>query len=246
MKIAALCPTYLRPELLGRAIRCFELQDYPTDQRELIVLDDAGQYDNQSGPGWQLVSIPRRFRTLGQKRNALVGLASGDVEAFAWLDDDDVYLPWWLSAIAAALRGGPWARPSQVLLRHGGRLERYETFSRRHPDRPAYHGGWSFRRETFEAVGGYRPTSNGEDRELARRVAERFGRSVDTICPEFPDPFYIFSSESGTWHLSHLGPGNTGYRKLAAQPEKVRQLRIGLPQDYAAMPIGREVHRRKW
>jgi len=61
-------------------IHCFLEQDYPAGQRELIVLDDAGQYENQSGPGWRLVSTAQRFPTLGEKRNAAAALA-GAVES---------------------------------------------------------------------------------------------------------------------------------------------------------------------
>ena len=67
MKIAAVCVTYLRPRQLGWLIHCFLRQDYPAEQRELVILDDAGQYENQSGPDWRLVSVAERFRHAGRK-----------------------------------------------------------------------------------------------------------------------------------------------------------------------------------
>jgi len=70
MKLAAVCCTFRRPHLLGELIESFLRQDYPRELRELIILDDAGDYDNQQGDGWQLISMPRRFRSLGEKRNA--------------------------------------------------------------------------------------------------------------------------------------------------------------------------------
>lgn len=66
MKLAALCCTYLRPHTLGQLVESFLRQDYPRELRELIILDDAGQYGNQEGDGWRLVSVPRRFRSLGE------------------------------------------------------------------------------------------------------------------------------------------------------------------------------------
>ncbi len=110
MNIAAVCVTYLRPRQLGWMIRCFLEQDYPADKRELIVLDDAGQYEDQQGGGWRLISTGRRFATLGEKRNAAAALADG-VEALAVWDDDDLYLPWALSASAAALGARPGRGP---------------------------------------------------------------------------------------------------------------------------------------
>ena len=82
MKLAALCCTFHRPHLLGQLIESFLRQDYPRHLRELAILDDAGQYDNQAGEGWRLISVPARFRTLGEKRNACAALASPDAEGF--------------------------------------------------------------------------------------------------------------------------------------------------------------------
>ena len=83
MKIAAICCIYNRPEQLAEAIESFQRQTYPLEKRELIVLDDAGQYEPQCGSGWQLVTTTKRFRTLGEKRNVSAALASADVDAYA-------------------------------------------------------------------------------------------------------------------------------------------------------------------
>ena len=63
MKLAAICCTFRRPHTLGQLVESFLRQDYPSELRELVILDDAGQYENQSGIGWRLVSIPTRFRS---------------------------------------------------------------------------------------------------------------------------------------------------------------------------------------
>ena len=57
-----------------------------------------------------------------------------------------------------------WSRPGLVLLEHGDGLKEYETGG-------LYHGGWAFRREAFYRVRGYGPHNNGEDQELAGRLA---------------------------------------------------------------------------
>ncbi len=95
MKLAAICCTYRRPRELATAVECFLRQDYV--DREMIVLDDAGQFapDALDGlPRVKLVTSPVRFRTLGEKRNASAALASPDVDAYCVWDDDDIYLPW--------------------------------------------------------------------------------------------------------------------------------------------------------
>jgi glycosyltransferase involved in cell wall biosynthesis len=204
MKIAAVCCTYLRPFALGELVRCFERQDYP--QRELIILDDAGQYENGGGEGWRLVSVSERFATLGEKRNAAAALVSPDVEALAVWDDDDLYLPWALSASVAALRRAPWSRPSLVL--HptpDGNLRQHRTGG-------LFHGGWAYRRAVFRHSGGYAPWNNGEDREFASRLARAHVGHADPIRLGFR-PFYVYCWGRG-WHLSNLGP--RGYQRLGA------------------------------
>jgi hypothetical protein len=64
--------------MMGTTTLAFHGQDYPEDRRELIILDDAGELQNDSCGGWQIISIPRRFRSLPEKFNAIAGLAKGD------------------------------------------------------------------------------------------------------------------------------------------------------------------------
>jgi hypothetical protein len=231
MKLAALCCTYHRPHLLGQLIESFLRQDYPRDQRELIILDDAGQYGNQEGDGWRLISIPRRFRTLGEKRNACAALASADVEGFLVADDDDIYLPHWFRAHADALQRADWSRPSLVLIEHGSGLKECETGG-------LYHGGWAFRREAFYRVRGYGPANNGEDQELASRLAAAKVTQCDPC--DFGQPFYIYRNDSGSYHLSWMG--ERGYNDLANQQSAgAATLKIGWPRDYAELPVVRRL-----
>ncbi|MDZ7619898.1 MAG: hypothetical protein U1E05_23100, partial [Patescibacteria group bacterium] len=183
--------------------------------RELLILDDAGQYACQTGDRWRLISVPARFPTLGQKRNAAASLVSPDVDALAVWDDDDVYLPWALRASADALRHAAWSRPSVVL--HPNR----DGTLRQHLTGGLFHGGWSYRRAAFEAVGGYPPEmNNGEDQGFAARLKAAGAIEADPICLGF-QPFYVYrwgtapGVTAGGWHLSGLGPA--GYEKLAAR-----------------------------
>ena len=226
MHLSILTVTYLRPKLLGRMIRCFLEQDYPSELRELIVLDDAGQYGDESGAGWRVVSVPRRFATLGQKRNAVAALASPRVEGFVIWDDDDRYLPWALSASAAALAEADWSRPSLVL--HDtpqGSLRRHKTLG-------LFHGGWAYRRKAFERVGGYPWIDNGEDQGLAKRFEAAGITQADPIALGF-DPFYVYQWDNDGYHLSNLGP--KGYRRLGMHVAPKRRLVI--PQRSGMPPV---------
>jgi len=222
MKIAAVCCTYLRPGHLGWLIKCFLEQDYP--DRELVILDDADQYDNQQGDRWELVSVRRRFRSLGEKRNAAVAMTSPDAGTLAVWDDDDLYLPWALSASVAALGVAPWSRPSLVLHEQAdGKLKQHLTGG-------LFHGGWAYTRDAFERAGGYPPIDNGEDQAFARRL-ERAGTHEADPCQLGFRPFYLYQWGSGAgYHLSGMGPD--GYQKLAERPASKAVLRIDWPSDY--------------
>ena len=208
MKIAAVCCTYLRPRQLGHLIRCFELQDYAADKRELVILDDAGQYDNRQGAGWRLISVRNRYPTLGEKRNAAAALVSEDAEALAVWDDDDLYLPWALRACVAALKLAPWSRPGLVLHpQKDGSLRQHQTGG-------LFHGGWAYSRKVFRQVGGYPAEDNGEDQALARRLRRAAVEEADPNRLGLK-PFYIYSWGAGDGrHLS--GMGADGYRRLGS------------------------------
>lgn len=223
MKIAAVCCTFLRPRQLGQLIHCFLAQDYPADRRELVILDDAGQYDNQQGDGWRLVVSNRRFASLGEKRNAAARLVADDVEALAVWDDDDLYLPWALRASAMALQHAPWSRPSLVLhSQPEGDLKQHRTGG-------LFHGGWAYTRDAFHAAGGYPAMNNGEDQALGRRLERSGVTEADPLALGFK-PFYIYRwGNEACWHLSNMG--DEGYRRLGnLQTEKTR-LTIAAPTD---------------
>src|SRR5438105_148799 len=119
--VSAMCLTYGRPELLEEAIECFLIQDYGGD-KELIILNDLPEqileFDH---PQVRTINVPKRFRTLGEKRNAAAALASHDV-LFVW-DDDDIYLPHRLSySIKMLERERGFFKPSKALVLNSGVL----------------------------------------------------------------------------------------------------------------------------
>ncbi|RLS72006.1 MAG: glycosyltransferase [Planctomycetota bacterium] len=123
--VSCLCPTCRRPKLLENSIACLLAQDYPADRRELIVLDDAGELQNQTGDGWQVSSIQRRFRSLPEKFDALAGFARGQV-LVVW-EDDDIYLPHHISSHVKAMEGHLWSKPSKVLSDYTGEIQEEDT-----------------------------------------------------------------------------------------------------------------------
>lgn len=210
-KLACICCTYARPRLLAEALQSYLLQDYPPDRCELIILDDAGQYASQSHASpktWHLVSTSRRFRTLGEKRNASAALVSADVDALVVWDDDDIYLPWTLRAHATALRHAPWSRPSRVFLEKDrtGRIDVRPTCGLFHP-------AWAFSVELFARAAGYPFMQSGQDQGLAARFVELGVDDADPLAFGF-DPYLLYRwGSTCSWHLSALDKRD-GYARL--------------------------------
>ena len=99
--ISCIMPTYGRPDYVNEAIAMFLAQDYP--RKELVILNDCpGQRFACDQPGIHVFNADERYSTLGEKRNAAIELAQGDIIA-VW-DDDDIYLPWRLSFSLAEMK----------------------------------------------------------------------------------------------------------------------------------------------
>ncbi|CAN5494508.1 hypothetical protein BH11PLA2_BH11PLA2_22660 [soil metagenome] len=209
MKIAAICCTYKRPKLLAEAVESFLRQDYPAAKRELIVLDDAGQYGDQAGDCWRIVSSPVRFRTLGEKRNASAAMVSPDVDAYCVWDDDDIYLPWHMSVAVTALADADYTIPSVVLIDKKDHLQRKVN-------QGLFHGAWSFRRKSFDQVCGYPFIQSGQDQGLLKRFKKANLRRADPIQCD-PRPSYVY--RWFTAHNLHISAmGSDGYERLRRQP----------------------------
>ena len=198
--VSCLCPTYRRPKLLENSIACFLAQDYPADRRELIVLDDAGELQNQTGEGWQIISIGRRFRSLPEKFNALAGLARGEI-LVVW-EDDDIYLPHHISSHVNAMEGHLWSKPSKVLSDYTGQIQEEDATGR-------FHASLAFTRQAFEQVGGWPLTLRGDfDQQLIASLAA-IGPPADPFNVAVPG--YVFRwSSTGAYHGQALmsGPEN--------------------------------------
>ena len=187
--LVALCPTFRRPDCLRNALACWLAQDYPDDRRELLILDDAGQWPSQAGHRWKLLAVRPRYESLPAKYNALATLAP-HADAYVLWEDDDVYLPWHLSAHAHTLSGEDardFSRPTQVWSNYGT----IGTAIHQEPALGRFHGSWAFRRDAFERVGRYRETRQlNFDQELGGRL-EALHNSGDP-CAHPRGPSYVY------------------------------------------------------
>lgn len=96
VKVACLCPTYLRPVCTANVANMFRFQTYP--ERRLYILDDGGTFDESINDKCDDIRIrvtTERFPTLPDKYNALLDWAIEDYQPdiiMVW-ENDDLYLP---------------------------------------------------------------------------------------------------------------------------------------------------------
>lgn len=91
MKVSLLVPTKNRHQFLENILRNFYRQDYPKELMELIIGDDGECLMEKDIPKNDNIKY-YKFEdniTLGEKRNRLCSLATGDIIMF--FDDDDFY-----------------------------------------------------------------------------------------------------------------------------------------------------------
>ncbi len=92
--------TYARVKWLEEALHSAIDQSYPGSVDILILNDCQRQTLLSPHPRVHVINTPTHFPTLGDKRNHLLTACRGEWVAF--LDDDDVLMPWHLSRIINA------------------------------------------------------------------------------------------------------------------------------------------------
>jgi len=207
-RVTWITPTYCRPQTLPNLIACFLAQQYPPEQLQLIILDDAGQYSEDCrGDRWKVISINQRFNSLPGKFNALVSLAEvGDEhDIIIVAEDDDSFLPHHTMAHVTALEDGEFSKPSQVLSDYGCSLG--EAIIEEAAGR--FHGSIAFRRTHWAARGGWPLTDAANfDQQMMSHFAAA-GKTVDPC--QYAPPSYIFRWHTNQYHGQSLasGPGDT-------------------------------------
>lgn len=169
-KISVCCCTFNRPEWLGEMIHSYMIQTYPAKLRELIILDDGGQYGDVHDEGWQIVSFPRRFASLGEKRNACVSLTHPKSEIIVIADDDEIYLPHWLECHADNFqRGAEWSFASSVFWSENNRIVDQWHY---HDEEWIMHSAHAYSKKLFWDVGGYPHLAWKEDRSFFEKLRQ--------------------------------------------------------------------------
>jgi hypothetical protein len=218
--ISCLCLTYGRPkELLEEAVYSFVNQDYQ-GEKELLVLNDFGpQVLYCHHPQVTMINLPVRFRTLGEKRNAAVGLCQHDLVAI-W-DDDDIYLPHRLSfSVAKYVEAKRYFKPTRALLLNNGQVNGTET--------NLFHSSGMWHRSLFKEVGGYTAMDAGEDAVLEQRFRDLVGPDLEYTDIRLDEIYYLYRwSGSGSYHISGFQQEKRGREYQMVREHAYRELEAG-------------------
>ena len=232
LKLSVCCVTYNRHHLLEEMIASFQMQTYPKEYCELIILDDAGQYDDLRGDNWQIVSFPRRFASLGEKRNACASLTSPDFTHIVIADDDDIYLPWWLECHAKNFeRGAKWSFAGSIFWSVQNRI----VDQWQHSDEEwIMHPAHAFEKQTFWEVGGYPHLAWKEDREffnMLRQAGFDHWDSLTCLNEENRIPYLVHRRNFKEKHIHTTGISLEQYQSFVTELPKAA-LEIGWKRDY--------------
>lgn len=225
--IVALCPTFNHPDLLANSVALWEMQDYPRERRHLLVFDDGGAFDTQSGPSWSLSRCSVRYGDLPDKYNAMAEATAPIADAFVVWEDDDLYLPGYVSAHARVLVQCELSKPAMVLSDYPGRLVAEPAAGR-------FHSALGFRRELFLRIGGWPATKRADFDQQMIAALDRAALSRGDPFPDGERVEYVYRWHTGAGHGQHFmrSPGDEEWydRAGAERPRYVGKLQPKLDE----------------
>lgn len=232
--ISCLCPTFGRcgspwQHLLEEAVEAFLRQ---TDvHSELLILNDHPAQEivfNHSRV--RVVNQAQRYRTLGEKYNAMVSLAAGSLLA-PW-EDDDISLPHRLELSRERLGERDYYNPRQYWFqdRNGLHWEHAPGVG---------HNLSLFRRRAWQAVGGYPAVTGSQDLEMDDRLTSHPNVScrIEEWPLPVPDWYYLYRWGASPCHLSGQPDMQGLYDSLNTAPAPAGRftLQPHWREDYSAL-----------
>ncbi len=232
--ISCLCPTFGRcgspwQHLLEESVESFLRQ---TDvHSELVILNDhPGQELAFDHPRVRVVNQPVRFRTLGEKYNAMVALAGGSLLA-PW-EDDDISLPHRLELSRERLGDRDYYNPRQHWCVDDRGLH-WDTAM------GVGHNLSLFRRRAWQTVGGYPVVTGSQDMEMDRLLSAhpQVCCRVDDEPLPVPDWYYLYRWGVSPCHLSAVPDMQGLYDSLGGAPTAAGRFKLSphWRQDYSAL-----------
>jgi glycosyltransferase involved in cell wall biosynthesis len=240
--ITCLCPTFRRggtpwQHLLEESIESFLRQ---TDAHsELLVLNDhPAQELAFDHPRVRVVNQPNRFRTLGEKYDAMVSLAFGSLLA-PW-EDDDISLPHRLELSRERLGDRDYFNPRRYWFLDRAGLHWDHAMG-------VGHNLSMYRKRAWQTVGGYPSITGSQDAAMDQLLTSdpRVCCRVDQDQLPVPEWYYVYRWGASPCHLSGQPDMQGHYDSLGVAPAASGRftLRPHWREDYAALVAAA---REKW
>ena len=155
-------PTYNRRIFIPNLIKCFELQTYPKELMEWIIIDDGEDKVEDlfiNVPGVKYYRYDEKLK-LGRKRNIMHEKCKGDI--IVYMDDDDYYPPDRVTHAVDRLRSKPNAlcAGSSIVYIYFNDLDKIYQFGP-YGSNHATAGTFAFKKELLEI------TKYDDDAEMA-------------------------------------------------------------------------------
>jgi FkbM family methyltransferase len=209
--VSVITPTYKRRMFLPMLIHLYQEQTYPKELRELIILDDSPQSNEDLIPKNDK-SIRYLYQkdkmTLGEKRNKLNELARGDV--IICFDDDDYHFPERIAYSVCSLNSQKTliAGSSKINVYYSDikEMHQYGPFSNSH----GTNGTFAYRKE-YVKKHQHDPTKNAQEEPS---FTNNFSEKMAQLDPD--KTIICISHSSNTFDKKKLltQPNNTIGRKL--------------------------------
>ena len=222
MIVSCLCPTFGRypkfGHLLEESVESFLRQRIPDGvQVELIILNDApGQplhIDSKyRARGVRVINLPVRLPTLGDKYNAMVEMAVGDL-LLPW-EDDDISLPGRIEQAVRLTPAGGYFNPQASWYRPGDGLHHDHKHG-------VCHNASAFSRDAWLAANGYPPAVGNQDHLFDQQLKNTRGVKVARLSdPTDPREWqYIYRWGVSDSHLSGFSDMRAAWNDVAARVE---------------------------
>lgn len=196
--VSVICPTWNRREFLPYLLYIYQYQDYPADKRELIIVDDSEQSNedlidmlvDRTQHNVRYIYSEKKL-ILGEKRNMLNSLATG--KYIICFDDDDYYAPDKISWQVGAMQNNnaTFSGSDQIYVwySHLNKIYRTRPFGKNH----ALNGTFGYHRNFL------RTHRYEDDAKLAEEVGflKNFTAPVLQLTPE--KTILCISHSANTW-----------------------------------------------
>lgn len=215
--LSILCPTYGRTACVRELLECFRRTTYP-GKLELVLLNDVPEQTLSLEP----LSLPdkntcvinkgERYPSLGDKRNACVLLARH--EHFLFVDDDDIFMPWYPASMMRMFLDDEWQKPvyplSYIHAEGKGAEVRMTYKAQSHP------ASYLATRQQFNDVGGYPFVYAGGDQIIRSKLFKKYDCAPHKHPNPITIPGYVYRWGNGTYHISGSADHGTAWSRTQA------------------------------